>query len=64
MMRMEFLKKYGHLLKKMPKINFLDHKWHFLGLGKRPKTTVQSKVKPNLKEEEKMTVGMFATNPV
>ena len=44
---------------KVPK--FQNPKWHFLGLGKRPKRTVQSEVKPNLK---KITVWMFATNPV
>ena len=53
---------------KVPK--FQNPKWHFLGLGKRPKRTVQSEVKPKLnqsytksEEEEKITVRMFATNP-
>ena len=36
------------LFKNVPKIHLLGQKWHFLGLGKRPKTTVESEVKPNL----------------
>ena len=38
--------------KKVPKIHILGQKWHFLGLGKPPKTTVQSEVKPNLKKNK------------
>ena len=51
------------LLNRVPKINFLGQKMHFLGLGKRPKTNIKSEVQSNL-NKKKLTLGMFATNHV
>ena len=55
MMRIECLK---NGFKKIIIIHFLGQKWHFLGLGNRPKTTVQIEVKTNLKKE-KLLLGCF-----
>ena len=56
-------KNNSHFLKKSAKSPLFRPKMALLSLGKRPKTTLISKVKQNLKKK-KMTVGMFATNPV
>ena len=49
------MSKKKFFLKKRAKNQFLGQKLHFLGLGKRPKTTLYSEIIPN---------WMFAPNPV
>ena len=44
---MKLLKKLVGLKKSVIK-HYLVPKWHFLGLGKQPKTNIKSEIQPNL----------------